>query len=166
MSKLKKYKLKGQEKIISDLQSLVDSRKVSSDELKTARSLLSYFINRHELTVKQVKLAKLLISRNSANKSRKPNKYYLYAISGGEHLKIGVSTNPDARVKDLQTSNPEILKVVWRYYVGNHKGRAYNFERKLHKVCKKFRVRGEWFNPECLDLVLGLKPKTSRIETK
>lgn len=51
--------------------------------------------------------------------------------------KIGVSKNPYKRERTLQSEEPEveIVKVF-----------DYNIEKTLHKVYRDFRVRGEWFN--------------------
>jgi hypothetical protein len=60
-----------------------------------------------------------------------------FALAGGE-VKIGVATNPLARIKGMQTARPGITLLV-----DIPGGRE--LERQLHHRFRKFRVAGEWF---------------------
>jgi hypothetical protein len=67
------------------------------------------------------------------------NYIYLMFNKRNKLVKIGKSRNPGHREKTLQAEEPEItLVAVW-------KG-ADKVERELHKLYKKKRLRGEWFN--------------------
>jgi hypothetical protein len=66
--------------------------------------------------------------------------YFIQAASGGP-IKIGVSDNPEVRLKDLQCSHHERL-VLRRVMEG---GAA--LERELHARFADHRIRGEWFHP-------------------
>ncbi|MCK5016723.1 MAG: hypothetical protein KAS32_06565, partial [Candidatus Peribacteraceae bacterium] len=70
--------------------------------------------------------------------------------------------------KQIQTGHPKPLKVLWKLYVGATTGAAYKAERKLHRLCSKYKVRGEWFKPECMGLVreFTLKDKVDLVEVK
>jgi len=65
----------------------------------------------------------------------------IYFIQSGENgpVKIGQSEDPIARLEQLQTGNPEELKLLWVY-----EGDEYT-EHEIHEMFKKDRVRGEWF---------------------
>ena len=69
---------------------------------------------------------------------------FLYAIqAGGESgpVKIGTAKDPDARLKTLQTGNPEPLAGIAAW-------RALPYEeRALHERFAEHRIRGEWFRP-------------------
>jgi Meiotically up-regulated gene 113 len=63
---------------------------------------------------------------------------YTYALTDGRAIKIGKSeSHPWVRLKDLQTGNPEELRLV-----------AYTLavtEAEAHKRLARHRLRGEWF---------------------
>lgn len=66
--------------------------------------------------------------------------YFLRAIPSG-NIKIGISTNPKARIGTLRTATHEAIEVI-----GMIAGDA-RLERKLHKEFADFRLAGEWFRP-------------------
>lgn len=66
---------------------------------------------------------------------------YVYAISDGEHIKIGVAQKPFTRIKQLSTGNAKIL-VILGFFDG-----GYAKESELHKRFNKVRDNGEWFHP-------------------
>lgn len=64
---------------------------------------------------------------------------YLIQASESKNLKIGFSSNPDRRIKKLQTGNKEKLSMI-----GLIRGGA-KTEKMLHKMFASYRERGEWF---------------------
>ena len=153
--------LTGIEKAISDLQVHINMRRFEGKSLEAALSLQRQYLTRDSLTYKQVEFLKSL--NKSAIRVKKQveasKKHCLYAITDGENVKLGVSSDLKGRIKDLQTSNAKQLKVVWKYYTGKDKKHAFTCERKLHRVCSKYRLKGEWFDLECMSLVNKFKVK-------
>lgn len=86
-----------------------------------------------------------------ANHNTKQNYVYLIHAEATRFVKIGVSNNPKARLKEVQTGCP------FRCYVHTElpvvKGRAE--EIALHALFKSARRNGEWFDLP-LDTDLGL----------
>jgi hypothetical protein len=77
---------------------------------------------------------KILITNQSKSKS------YVYFISSSDgYVKIGSSTNPEARLKNLQTATHHLLQLV-HVIPGNE-----NIEKYLHRLFVSDHVRGEWF---------------------
>lgn len=68
---------------------------------------------------------------------------YVYAIQAGSRFKVGWSSDPERRRRDLQTGQPETLVIaaVWP------DPDATKIERLMHSILDPYRVRGEWF--EC-----------------
>ncbi len=66
---------------------------------------------------------------------------YVYAISNGKHIKLGVAKNPFKRIKQLSTGSSEKL-ILLGYFNG-----GFTKEKELHKQYKKVRENGEWFYP-------------------
>lgn len=64
----------------------------------------------------------------------------IYFIKGGGFVKIGYSKNPRARLKELQTGNPNKLKLL-----ATMPG-TYSTEATLHEMFKSQRAHGEWFH--------------------
>lgn len=72
------------------------------------------------------------------------DKKYIYVIEDLDsgRIKIGRSKDPSSRLKQIQTGNPNTLKL------GMVKERAYSskFESWLHREFSANRLNGEWFS--------------------
>lgn len=70
-------------------------------------------------------------------------KSYVYFIQSTNKLvKIGVTNNLSARLKQLQTGSPGKLKLLGSIKTND----PYKLEKRLHNKYKNMRVNGEWFN--------------------
>ena len=77
----------------------------------------------------------------------------LYIIRSGETqlFKIGISKDPDKRLKQLQTGNPNLLKIYFTFQINNkyQNIKAVNIETTLHNFLKEYvrkHILNEWFN--------------------
>jgi len=69
----------------------------------------------------------------------------VYVIRAGyTHYKIGVSENVTKRLRQLQTGNPERLKVIHIQGFPDI-SIARIIEKHLHRMLKDYRLNGEWF---------------------
>lgn len=59
------------------------------------------------------------------------------------NIKIGRSKNPHKRLKQLQTGNPNKLKLIAEF-----KGEGWK-EKELHERLSSYRLKGEWFSYDC-----------------
>jgi hypothetical protein len=59
-----------------------------------------------------------------------------YFILNGSFVKIGSSTNPNNRFKNIQSANVDKLKLIYTTKIS---------ESELHEKFEEFRVKGEWF---------------------
>jgi len=78
-----------------------------------------------------------------------PLKYYIYFITtvsekGGDHLKIGVTTDINERVKQIQTGCPLPIKTDCLILM-NSKKHAFDLESQLHDRFQEYMTCGEWF---------------------
>lgn len=64
---------------------------------------------------------------------------YLVKAVGTQYVKIGVASNPIARIRGLQTGMPTDLTILAAAYWPDSN------ERRLHRVLRQYRTRGEWF---------------------
>lgn len=73
--------------------------------------------------------------------------YYVYVVRQAKtnYIKIGVSDDPEERIRYLQTSSPSLLSI---HYVIDcqSSGDALKVERLLHERYKSKRLEGEWFD--------------------
>lgn len=67
-------------------------------------------------------------------------KPYVYAITDGEAIKIGVARKPHKRLKALSTGNAKKLQLIG-YFDG-----GFELEHELHKRFQKVRENGEWLH--------------------
>ena len=67
------------------------------------------------------------------------NQIYFIVDEECRFVKIGISRNPESRVKDLQSGNPIRLEVAY-HFPGDGEG-----EKELHRYLKDYRTIGEWF---------------------
>jgi len=125
-----------------------------------AFSLLEAYTRRGALSHDQWYLLKELNQKPSRKKVSET--VYLYAMSAGHEIKLGVSSDPDRRQKDMQTGNAKDIELLWRLGpVG--RAEAFKLEKQLHRKCKRFNVRGEWFTQACMDTVLRFENKRPAI---
>jgi len=77
----------------------------------------------------------------------------LYIIRSGETqlFKIGISKDPDKRLKQLQTGNPNLLKIYFTFQINNkyQNVKAVNIETTIHNFLQEYtgkHILNEWFN--------------------
>lgn len=88
------------------------------------------------------------------------NKYvYLISDSKSYTYKIGISNNPEKRIKSLQTGNDKTLKIVCKVLCENYS----NVETALHNKYNFLRVSGEWFELNDKD-VLNFEQDCKKID--
>jgi len=92
-----------------------------------------------------------------------PSGSFVYVIRGDHNLsKIGVSTNPDARMAQLRTASPFPLEFA---YISAIEGDGYDVEQEAHRILGSRRVNGEWFDvpPEmAISAVTGAAARLGR----
>jgi len=69
---------------------------------------------------------------------------FVYAIREKDtgHIKLGISNDPDRRMKELQTGNSHPLELLgYRRAVNRFKD-----EQEIHKEMSAYHLRGEWFD--------------------
>ena len=59
-------------------------------------------------------------------------------------IKVGRSKDPQKRLKQLQTGNPNKLKLI-----ASFKGEGWK-EKTLHERLRRYRLEGEWFSYDCV----------------
>ena len=71
----------------------------------------------------------------------------VYAITDGKDYKIGISDNPERRLKDLQTGNPRKLVLDKFEWFPTEEG-ARRAEADMHQVLRAggCGLEGEWFS--------------------
>lgn len=129
--------------------------KTGGEVASTASSLVMWWLRNKAWTEAQWRYARLLVNKAKQEKKKTDaaKKYFVYAITDGEFIKIGFSCNTGERLKTLQTSHPKHLKCIWERYAGRSAAAAASIEKKLHRRCKENRIMGEWFKYECRHLV-------------
>ena len=76
----------------------------------------------------------------------------IYIITSETHLKIGISVNPEKRVRELSTGSALKLNLYSEVMPLNIS--ASEMESKLHRQFKEHRCNGEWFDICCLEEAL------------
>jgi len=80
--------------------------------------------------------------------------YFARTKSSGA-VKIGVSKEPEQRVKELQTGNPmEIEVILTTTPPEGHT--ALEWEQGLQKLCQSYKMNGEWFEEKVIHYLNGL----------
>jgi hypothetical protein len=76
---------------------------------------------------------------------------YLYIIQLGETnvYKIGISVNPNRRLKELKSKSPVPLRIIYQNFGHDYE----SIEKYFHWVFRKKRVRGEWFELNQDDII-------------
>jgi len=152
-------KRRKQKPLLSGLEqdiAILHKNKFDLDSLEELRqSLLGQYIRRSgDLTSRQKaavhKLAAPLRSQSKKVKTdRRRKKHYVYAISDGAFVKIGLAVNPKKRLGDLQVASPSVLKIEATIECSRYSG-ASKLEKQLHRACRKYHIRGEWFEMDAM----------------
>jgi hypothetical protein len=76
---------------------------------------------------------------------------YVYAIreKGTGNIKLGISVDPERRLRDLQTGNSNELELVAYVKAKNR----FADETALHKKASGHHIRGEWFSQDAATLI-------------
>lgn len=160
MSKAKRNKYKSKltydELMLVKLKSFSISKSTSMDDKQKAVSLIKWYEINRFFTAAQKSLANSLTYIKK--KPAAVKKHYLYAISNGDQIKLGMSSDVNKRLKAMQTASPAELVVLWKYYIANTPADAIKIEKMLHRACKEFHIRGEWFDNRCIDTVNKFNP--------
>jgi excisionase family DNA binding protein len=76
---------------------------------------------------------------------------HIYIFRAGDHIKIGISENPEQRWLQIATSNP-LLDIEQRFITANKHYDALFIERRMHTELAHYRVSSphskEWFKCE------------------
>ena len=76
---------------------------------------------------------------------------YVYAAQDQDgNLKIGISNNPERRLKELNIGNACKLKLV---YIKEASLPGYQDETLLHQAAIQRRIKGEWFKKEAIEVL-------------
>lgn len=71
---------------------------------------------------------------------------FVYVVKGDHRLaKIGVTTNPNARLATLKTASGFRLSLAFTGATASPNS-AFAIEREAHRVLDRHRVEGEWFD--------------------
>ena len=114
--------------------------------------LLSWYANKGFWSNSQKKLAYKIYKECQPEK-----RYMVYAIRQGNSIKIGMTCNLKSRIKTLQTGSKVKLKKEWSLE-GLSKKHAQDYERALHKICKEYKIRGEWYRDQAIFLCKRFEP--------
>jgi hypothetical protein len=69
---------------------------------------------------------------------------YLYVIFNEEHYKIGISKQPERRLKQLQTGCAVSIKLIKTYKIPDSYARK--IEKQVHRMFWQRQLKGEWFD--------------------
>lgn len=74
---------------------------------------------------------------------------YVYLIQSGNKpkspIKIGMSNDPEKRIKQLQTGNPVILRLVLSIKCKS-RSHAFRLEKTMHQLLKGNNIINEWYS--------------------
>ncbi len=64
-----------------------------------------------------------------------------YFIKAGNFVKIGCSTDPEKRLRAIQTGNPHKCELLYSIYNED----MFEMEQWVQMELKKYHIRGEWY---------------------
>lgn len=119
---------------------------VASDELIEHVLFIDFDIEKHRLTIGFPVVETSLEKRDRREQSdtfRSSKPMWLYVITKGQHVKVGITTSVEQRVRSLGTAFPGEVTMIL-----NVKGTARQIrkaEERAHQILSKFCSTGEWF---------------------
>ena len=88
---------------------------------------------------------------------------FVYFITNGQEVKIGVSMHPEKRIKEIQSSNPldlSFLKII----KCTDRNQAFEVEGTLHEILWECHKRGEWYDLKDFSRIVSIENTTSQRE--
>lgn len=76
---------------------------------------------------------------------KKGTHYFVYLVSDGKYIKIGMTGNIKTRMIELQVGNPSKLELI-SLIPAKNKTAAHKLEGSLHNIYSRFSKFGEWFD--------------------
>jgi predicted GIY-YIG superfamily endonuclease len=89
--------------------------------------------------------------------------YFVQASGKRCAIKIGMARNVAARVAELQTANHETLSILVEIPCDSEK-EAFDLEQRLHRLFRRHRIRGEWFEPKIMSRMWVLNSRWAKLE--
>ncbi|OED34488.1 hypothetical protein AB832_07470 [Flavobacteriaceae bacterium (ex Bugula neritina AB1)] len=93
---------------------------------------------------------------------RKPKGLYIIKMKGENIYKIGIATNIQLRLKNLQCGNPFKLDLVF-FKKSNNNDFSVKIETTLHNLFSSSRMNGEWFRLSNEDLLKATSIANSQL---
>jgi hypothetical protein len=93
--------------------------------------------------------ARLYELKQKRNYPQEQQQVYFIHSKEARCLKIGISNNPEKRLQALQTGSPHKLEILKTQETND----ARKLERELHETFADFRLNGEWFSDDVLELL-------------
>jgi hypothetical protein len=112
---------------------MAEDRVYTLDELRNILKTKIPFVGQSELMTDN--------ARKSNSKLRPDGYVYILKLKGFDIYKIGVSANPERRIKDIDSANPFGINILCLKYFKN----VYNLEECIHDSFKNSSLRKEWF---------------------
>ena len=132
--------------------------RINPSDAEAISSLLEYWERRGTWTERQQRFALVLAKRIEDNnelrslvRERKASHARIYIAKKGEHCKIGMSENPQERVRSMRTSQPIAAELVWTSPLAPRKDIEW-VERRLHIRFAEHHVVREWFDADGIDI--------------
>jgi predicted GIY-YIG superfamily endonuclease len=82
--------------------------------------------------------------------ARSANRVYVVRAADGA-LKVGLSSNLAQRLRDLSRGGR--VELVASFRAPRFWTDALKLERKAHSILAEWRIRGEWFSPDCAHVI-------------
>ena len=74
---------------------------------------------------------------------------YVILETESKRVKIGISRDPERRVRELQVGNSQKLELIAHRKAEN----GFSDEARLHRIFASDKVRGEWFSTNALEVL-------------
>lgn len=103
-----------------------------------------------ECLIKQSNIAKAIELLRNMDIDDIPVRYVYAMQDDCGRVKIGISNNPNRRVKEIQAANGGKIDLIM---VKQTKSKGYLEETKLHALCNDCLIHSEWFSQEAIQLI-------------
>lgn len=131
---------------------MTEAKKYTLEELRTLLKCKVPFRGQSKLMSEN--------ARKSNSKLRPDGYIYILKLKGFDIYKIGVSSNPERRINDIDSANPFGVKVLCLLYFKN----AYELEECIHDSFKRKALRKEWFKFDEISISILIKQLTKLSE--
>ena len=151
------------ETLLNGLYKVIKNQDESPEKRARAGGFIRWYLKNQMFTGKQREYIKLIIGWETKpvkeKRAHKPTKYFLYAISDGDAIQIGLTKSVAKQLIVIAKESTLAPVTVWSRYAGKEVKTADKRLRQLLRWCEPWHDGGNWHKLDAVERIEEFKIK-------